>query len=55
MIAEATFVLNPNDVAGWTSNGQTWGPRYYVDDSRARVSARDVMEMILIPFVSRLT
>jgi hypothetical protein len=54
LIAEATFVLNPNNVSVWTSDGRMLGPEYYVDRSKAVLLPEEVIEMILIPFVSRL-
>lgn len=54
LIPEATFVLNPTNVAVWTSDGQMMGQKYFVDRTSTEMSVNDVLHSILIPFVSRL-
>jgi hypothetical protein len=52
-IPEATLVLDNNDVSGWCSDGRLWGSEYYVDN-RANVSAREIFEQVITPFLERL-
>lgn len=55
-IPEASFLLDGNQVAVWTSDGQMHGNQYYIDngDLIRTISPEEVIERILSPFVSRL-
>ena len=54
LIPEATFMLNMNTVAVWTSDGKMLGLPYYVDASRPSITAEQVFNLILTPFIERL-
>ena len=54
LIPEATFMLNVSGVAVWTSDGKMHGSSYYIDPSRPSISAEQVRDLILTPFIERL-
>ncbi len=54
LIPEATFMLNVSGVAVWTSDGTMHGSPYYIDPSRPSISAEQVRDLILTPFIERL-
>ena len=54
LVPEATFMLNVSGVAVWTSDGKMHGSPYYIDKSRPSISAEQVRDLILTPFIERL-
>ena len=54
LIPEATFMLNMNTVAVWTSDGKMLGSSYFVDESCPSITAEQVVNLILNPFIERL-
>jgi hypothetical protein len=53
-IPELTLVLADGEMAGWTSDGDRFGPTYFTG-VEPTLSGIAVMEKILRPFVARLT
>ena len=47
-------MLNMNTVAVWTSDGKMLGSSYFVDGSCPSITAEQVVNLILNPFIERL-
>ncbi|WP_166831242.1 hypothetical protein [Thalassoroseus pseudoceratinae] len=52
-IPEATIVLTDFELAGWSSDGRMWGPRYYLGHHSA-TDPEIIVKEILRPFVKRI-
>ena len=52
-IPEVTFVLTDSELAGWSSDGRMWGPRYFLGNHPATDPAT-IFREILRPFLKRI-
>ena len=53
-IPEATIMLGMEEITVWTSDGKMLGSTYHVDGVWPSISAEQVFDLILTPFVARL-
>ena len=51
---EASLILAKDGIAGWCSTGQYFGDPYFRNTGLPTMTAREVMETILVPFISHL-
>lgn len=54
LIPEATIMLGMNEITVWTSDGRMLGSTYHVEGSWRSITAEQVFDLILTPFVARL-
>jgi hypothetical protein len=48
------MMLDMSDITVWASNGKILGSTYHVDGVWQSISAEQVFDLILTPFVARL-
>ena len=53
-IPECTLVLCDDDVAGWCADGRIWGSEYFNGLRVRPTDAEEILESVILPFVSRL-
>jgi hypothetical protein len=54
MVPECTLVLADGPLAGWLSNGCSFGPAYWKYHEAPTVTAQEVWDHVLVPFTQRL-